>query len=129
MSQSDDRAFGRTPDAMDEGIVDETLGDEEMRDGIDAPRLSDDRDLEPGGNGLEDTPWRHEYRTVTLRSDLARIFENLLAGVTEWADEDGSEEARALVSELEDLYVWVGDPVEETDPAAQGGDEPLDRPA
>ena len=96
MNQSDDRAFGRTPDAMDEGIVDETLGDEEMRDGDDMPRLHDDTDLEPEGNGLEATQWRHEYRTVTLRSDLARIFEDLLVGVNEWADEDGSEEAEIV---------------------------------
>lgn len=129
MSRSDDRAFGRTPDAMDEGIVDETLGEEEMRDGADMPRLHDDTDLEPEGNGLEATQWRREYRTVTLRSDLARIFEDLIVGVNEWADEDGREEARALAADLQDLYSRVGEPVEDTDRAAAGRDQPMDRPA
>src|SRR5690606_39823783 len=68
--------------------------------------------------------WRHEYRTVTLRSDLARIFEDLLVGVNEWADEDGSEEARALATDLEDLYSRIEEPIEDTDRAAEGESPP-----
>ena len=55
MDHSDDRAFGRTPDAMDETIVDETLG-VENRDDNDMPRVADDTDLEPQGSGREATP-------------------------------------------------------------------------
>lgn len=128
MDHLDDRVLGRTPNAMNEDIVDETL-DEGLRDGDDMPRLSDDTDLEPEGNGLEATQWRHEYRTVTLRSDLARIFEDLLVGVNEWADEDGSEEARMLQTDLQDLYSRIEEPVEETDRAADNEGPDIDSPA
>jgi len=119
MDHSDDRAFGRTPDAMDETIVDETLG-VENRDDNDMPRVSDDTDLEPQGSGLEATPWRREYRSVALRSDLARMFEALIAGVNEWADEYGRDDARALAADLADLYGRIESPAEDTDRATQG---------
>ena len=70
MNDFDDRTFGRTPDSMDENIVDETLGDEnqgEFRDDSGMPRVSDDRDLEPQGNGVDESPWRREYSSLALR--------------------------------------------------------------
>ena len=128
MNDSDDRAFGRTPDAMDETIVDETLG-VENRDANDMPRVSDDTDLGPQGSGVEATPWRREYLSVALRSDLARMFEALIAGVNEWATEDGRDDARALAADLEDLYGRIEAPTEATDRTTEGAGPKLDSPA
>lgn len=128
MNDIDDRAFGRTPDSMDVTIVDETLG-EENRSDSGMPRVSDDRDLEPQGSGADETLWRREYRSVALESDLARQFEDLVIGVREWSDREGSDDARSLANDLEDLYGRLGEPVEDTDRALDEGALPdLDAP-
>lgn len=80
----------------------------------DTERISDDNDLEPEGSGLEDTPMRWPYEGMALRDDLARSFEELLIGMREWADEDGSEAAGAIVDDLEEIYERLGEPSEET---------------
>lgn len=133
MNDFDDRTFGRTPDSMDENIVDETLGDEnqgEFRDDSGMPRVSDDRDLEPQGSGVDETPWRREYSSLALRSDLARKFEDLVVSVRDWSRREGSDAARALAADLEVLYGRIGQPAEDTDRALDESDmDTLDAPA
>lgn len=131
MNDSDDLAFGRTPNVSDRRL-DESL-DEMLDENIDESgvrRVSDDKDLEPQGSGVDETLWRREYSTVALRSDLARRFEDLVISVREWSRGEGSDASRALAADLEDLYGRIGEPVEDSDPVL---DDPnvgdLDAPA
>lgn len=84
-------------------------------EGTEMERVSDDNDLEAEGSGLEDTPMRWPYEGIAIRDDLARSFEELLIGMQEWAEEDGSEAARAIAADLEEIYERLGEPTEDSD--------------
>src|SRR5690606_32361551 len=108
-------------DSMDETIVDETLG-EENRDESGTPRMTEDGDVGAEGTGVDETPWRRDYSAVALKSDLARRFEDLVISVRDWSEEEGSEAARDLADDLEELYGRIGEPVEDTDRALDESD-------
>ncbi len=78
-------------------------------------RVSDDNDLDPAGDGVTDTPLRRPYELMARRDDLARRLGDILLEMEEWAEEDGSEEARSLAEDLGDLYQRLGEPSEDTD--------------
>ncbi|HZJ08234.1 MAG TPA: hypothetical protein VFD39_00940 [Trueperaceae bacterium] len=82
---------------------------------VDEPRTSDDNDLNAEGGGFTDTPLRRPYERMGRRDHVARQLEDLLVGVQEWADEDGSPEALDIYESLHDVYERLGEPSEDTD--------------
>lgn len=89
----------------------------------DMARTSDDNELYAKGSGLEDTPLRTEFEAIARRDDLARRMEDLVEEAHEWAEEDGSEEARDIADSLEDIYERLGVPTEDTDDEPAGLDQ------
>ena len=85
------------------------LPDEDMQ------RLSDDNDLDPSGSVTFRPHMRGVYEAMARRDDIARRVEELLVEVQEWADEDGSDEARDVLDALEDLAERLGEPPEASD--------------
>jgi hypothetical protein len=84
------------------------------------PRVSDDDDLDTEGSGLQNTPFRSAYEDGARRADLARRLEELLVDVQEWAQEDGSEQARWIHDALADAYEQLDMPPEDTDAEPAG---------
>lgn len=78
-------------------------------------RISDDNDLDPAGDGVDDTPLELPYELMARRDDLARRLGEILIEVEDWAEEDGSEEAQSIALDLGDLYERLGEPSEDTD--------------
>ena len=79
------------------------------------PRLSDDDDLDPSGSVSFRPHMRGVYEAMARRDDIARRVEELLVEVQEWAEEDGSEEAMAVLEALEDVADILGEPPEASD--------------
>jgi hypothetical protein len=79
------------------------------------PRVSDDDDLDSAGSGLQNTPFRSAFEDGARRADLARRLEELLVDVQEWAQEDGSEQARWIHDTIADAYEQLDMPPEDTD--------------
>lgn len=79
------------------------------------PRLADDDDLDNEAGGVSNTRLRTPYERIARRDDLARQLEELLVTAQEWADEDGSDEARDIYERLYDVHVSLGAALEETD--------------
>ena len=106
---------GLTADALpgtpneDMGNLAAPLPDEDMQ------RLSDDNDLDPSGSVTFRPHMRGVYEAMARRDDIARRVEELLVEVQEWADEDGSDEARDVLDALEDMAERLGEPPEASD--------------
>lgn len=116
MSDRDDQEFGRDPYAPDREGPNTDFGNQaNPPDDVDMPRTSDDNDLNPEGGGFTDTPLRRPYEMMARRDELARQLEEIVVSVREWADEQGSDDARAIADDLEDVYERLGQPSEETD--------------
>ncbi len=79
---------------------------------VDPPPASDDEALAPGGDGVTETPFRPEFESVALRSDLALRLEGIVISAREWAQEDGTDEAHAIAEALADIYDRVGAPID-----------------
>ena len=133
MSDVDDRTprpeAGRDPDAtLTEGSVEmlEPMPDatdpmptgdrDDGSFGTDPPeevgmaRTSDDDDLDPAGGGVAETPLLQAYTAIARRNDLVRQFEDLIAGIREFAQENDSDEAAAVAEDLVDIYDRFGEP-------------------
>jgi hypothetical protein len=82
---------------------------------VDMARTSDDDDLNPAGGGVSETPLLEEYAAIARRNDLARQFEDLIAGIREFAQEHDSDDAAAIADELVDVYDRFGEPPEVDD--------------
>ncbi len=78
-------------------------------------RLSDDNDLDPSGSVTFRPHMRGVYEAMARRDDIARRVDELLVEVEEWAEEDGSQEAREVLDALEDLSQRLGEPPEDSD--------------
>lgn len=81
----------------------------------DHPRLSDDDELDPTGDGITETPFQPAFEASALREELARGLEDLLPGAREWAHIDGSDEALAIAAALAEIAERLGDPVDSSD--------------
>src|SRR5690606_41030349 len=66
--------------------------------------------LDPSGSVTFRPHMRGVYEAMARRDDIARRVEELLVEVQEWADEDGSDEARDVLDALEDLAERLGEP-------------------
>lgn len=84
---------------------------------VDMERTSDDNDLNPEGSGVDETPLRMPNEMMARRDELARALEDIVIGVREWAEQQGSDQAIAIADDLEDVYERLGEPSEDTDRA------------
>ena len=128
MSDVDDRTprpeAGRGPDAaLTEGrfempdATDPMPGEgDDGSFGTDPPeevgmaRISDDDGLDPAGGGVAETPLLQAYAAIARRNELVRQFEDLIAGIREFAQENDSDEAAAVAEDLVDIYDRFGEP-------------------
>ncbi len=81
-----------------------------------APRISDDDELDLDGDGITETPFQPAFEAIALREELARGLEDLLPSAREWAQIDGSNEALAIAEALAEIYERVGEPLETGEP-------------
>lgn len=82
---------------------------------VEMERISDDNDLRPQGEGTAATHLRRPYELMARRDDISRRLGEIVVSAQEWAEEDGSDEARSIADDLEDVYERLGEPSEDTD--------------
>lgn len=113
--EATDGLVGLTPDDLPDSPNEDMSNLASPRSDVDMQRLSDDDDLDPSGSVTFQPHMRGVYEAMARRDDLARRLDELLVEVQEWAEEDGSEEARDILETLEDLSERLGEPPEDSD--------------
>ena len=114
-AEATDGLVGLTPDVLPRSPNEDMSNLASPRSDEDMPRLSDDDDLDPSGSVSFRPHMRGVYEAMARRDDIARRVEELLVEVQEWAEEDGSEEAMAVLEALEDVADILGEPPEASD--------------
>ncbi|HEX7041014.1 MAG TPA: hypothetical protein VF202_12905 [Trueperaceae bacterium] len=113
--EATDGPVGLTPDDLPDSPNEDMSNLASPRSDVGMQRLSDDDDLDPSGSVTFGPHMRGVYEAMARRDEIARRVDELLVEVEEWAEEDGSDEAREILEALEDVADRLGEPPEDSD--------------